>query len=123
VRRPVVLAVDDEPDIGALLAQALGDEFDVVVSTDVEDGLNAARAQRPVLIVLDLRMAGLGRDGFDFVDLYQEQAGDSAAPIVICSALPENAQSVLTGRVAAFLPKPFEVAALTSLVRALTVGP
>ena len=122
MERRIVLAVDDEPDIGALLVHALGDEFAVVVVTDVAAGLAAAELQPPAVIFLDLRMAGQGRDGFDFVDRYQERVGGSAAPIIVSSALPMHEQSRLMDRVAAFLPKPFEIAELTALVRKLA-GP
>jgi DNA-binding response OmpR family regulator len=112
-----ILVVDDEPDFAALIAQALSDEFEVVVALDVPSGLAAVDARRPALILLDLRMPGHAADGFDFLTRYRSRVGEALAPVVITSALPMRDQAVLQDRVAAFLPKPFEIEAMRALVR------
>jgi DNA-binding response OmpR family regulator len=114
--RPTILVVDDEPDLGALLAEALSEEFDVLIASDAAGALATAERTPPALVLLDLRMAGAGLDGFDFVELYQDAVGAAAAPIVVISALPLDQQKVLEPRVAGFLPKPFGIAELIAFV-------
>src|SRR5204862_6976880 len=54
------LVADDDPTIVALLRAILKrDGFDVLPAGDGESALRMARAERPALILLDLRMPGL----------------------------------------------------------------
>jgi DNA-binding response OmpR family regulator len=114
--RPTLLIVEDEPDLRALMTVALGEEFEVLVAADGAEALAAAQQTPPTLVLLDLRMPGDEVDGFVFVDRYQRAAQDTAAPIIVTSALPLDDQAVLEPHVAAFLPKPFAIAALVTLV-------
>jgi DNA-binding response OmpR family regulator len=116
VARPTILVVEDEPDVGAFVATALEEQFDVVVARDTDEALTAAQRSTPALVLLDLRMPGTRSDGFDFVERYQSAAAHAAAPIIVISALPLDQQRALEPRVAAFLPKPFSLAELTELV-------
>ena len=54
---PLILLVEDDPDILALMVTALGDEgYRVATAQDGEEALAAARRDRPDLIILDLMM-------------------------------------------------------------------
>jgi CheY-like chemotaxis protein len=66
VPKPVVLVVENEPPIGALLASLLSEELgaDVVLAADGLAGLARAGEARPDLILLDLVLPEL--DGFAF---------------------------------------------------------
>src|SRR5437667_11046852 len=55
-----VLVVDDEPDITALVAYHLAKAgYRVATATNGRDALQAAREERPDLVVLDLMIPGL----------------------------------------------------------------
>jgi CheY-like chemotaxis protein len=93
---PLILVIDDDPDIGVLLAEVLsGAGFRVAVSDGAEEalpGVLALDAERPSLVVLDLDLAG--RDGLELLaDLWgSERRG--GVPVVVFSGVPDAAERV-----------------------------
>ncbi|MEM9145755.1 MAG: ATP-binding protein [Pseudomonadota bacterium] len=60
-----ILVVDDEPDVAEMIADLLKDEgYRVHVETDVEDALAAVSAHRFDAVLSDIKMPGLGGEGF-----------------------------------------------------------
>jgi len=53
---PVVLVVEDNPEMRRFMVETLGGDFVVTTAEDGEHGLAAARARRPAAIVTDLMM-------------------------------------------------------------------
>lgn len=79
-----VLIVDDEPDVRALVASALGYanvDVEVVEAGDGDEALRAAREARPDIIVLDLAMPA--RDGFSVLE---ELRRGSITPVIVLTA-------------------------------------
>ena len=79
-----VLIVDDEPDVRALVASALGyahTDLEVVEAGDGEEGLELARSSAPDIVVLDLMMPL--KDGFSVL---QEIRRESNVPIIVLTA-------------------------------------
>ena len=79
-----VLIVDDEPDVRALVASALGyahTDLEVVEAGDGEEGLELARRSSPDVVVLDLMMPL--KDGFSVL---QEIRRESNVPIIVLTA-------------------------------------
>ena len=76
--------VDDEPDVRALVASALGyahTDVQVVEAGDGEEALELARSAAPDIVVLDLMMPI--RDGFSVLaELRQE----SSVPVIVLTA-------------------------------------
>jgi two-component system, OmpR family, KDP operon response regulator KdpE len=111
-----VLAVDDEPQILTALARGLtrvGHE--VIVSRNAEDGLAAAAAARPDVILLDLRLPDL--DGIEVVKRLRTW---TTVPILLLSG-----EGTEKARVAAldagaddFVDKPFSMEELRARVGA-----
>ena len=84
--RPRVLIVDDEPEIGRILALILGAAgFD---ATPVEGG-SAALARiaeaPPDVVILDVRMPGL--DGFEVLRRLRESPATARLPVVMLTEL------------------------------------
>ena len=62
--RPVILAVDDAPELLALMARVLSKDYEVKSATGGSAALIAAAAEpMPSLILLDVEMAGM--NGFE----------------------------------------------------------
>ncbi len=60
--RPVVLVVEDNPDMRHFLGGVLRADFEVATARDGREGLEQARALRPDVLVTDLMMPGLSGD-------------------------------------------------------------
>jgi DNA-binding response OmpR family regulator len=118
VRVTRVLVVDDDAAIRRLIMAALKrDGYEFLEAPNGREALDLMRSARPDLVVLDLMMPLVS--GWDVL---QERLGDpvlSKIPVIIISANrePELAKAVDQG-ICAFLPKPFDISALTALVRA-----
>src|SRR5712691_2041964 len=118
-----VLVVDDDAAIRHLIVAALKrDGYHFLEAANGREALDLMRAEHPDLVVLDLMMPVLS--GWDVL---QERLGDTdllRIPVIIVSANrePELVNAIDKG-ICAFLPKPFDITALTALVRACVSRP
>ena len=104
-----VLVVDDETDIRELVAGILTDEgYAVRTANDSESALEAIRARKPALLVLDIWMQGGGMDGLELLDLVKTL--DPDVPVVMISGHGniETAVSAIKRGAYEFLEKPFK---------------
>ena len=102
-QRPLILVADDDPDLRDLLELLLTDAgYDVVTVPDGIDAVRVAIDRRVDLLVLDLRMPGMG--GGDALRTYHERGG--RAPVILFTASPSR-----TPREGAadLIAKPFDV--------------
>lgn len=109
-----ILIVDDDQPTCYVMALVLAEEgYEVIAFTDPVAALSRAKDRPPGLILLDIRMPTM--DGARFVEAYRALP-NSAAPIVVCTAVP-NAEEYATrfGAVGA-LPKPFNLDDLLAVV-------
>ncbi|HEY2323499.1 MAG TPA: response regulator [Thermoanaerobaculia bacterium] len=112
-----VLVVDDDAAIRRMIVAALRREgYSFLEAANGRDALDLMQEQHPDVVVLDLMMPILS--GWDVL---RERAHDAAMrkiPVIIVSANrdPEIATAVNAG-ICAFLPKPFDITALSALVR------
>jgi signal transduction histidine kinase/DNA-binding response OmpR family regulator len=80
-----VLAIDDDPLAIALIETILEPAgFSVVAALGGEEGLRAARAERPALIILDLLMPEV--DGFDVLEGLGADPTTRGIPVVILTS-------------------------------------
>jgi two-component system, OmpR family, KDP operon response regulator KdpE len=116
-QRPLIVAVDDEPDILRVLQLALEDEgFDLVPVQYSTQAVQTIREQRPSAVLLDLMMPDL--DGFQVLDQIR---AFSAVPVVILTARGSNRDIVdgLDRGADDYLAKPFNLGELIARVRAV----
>jgi DNA-binding response OmpR family regulator len=104
---PLVLIVDDNPDMSLLVSRMLGATFRVEVAADGETGLAQARAVRPDLIVTDVIMPGLPGD--KLVAAVRGDAELRGTPVLAMSGRGDDAMRVAVLRAGAndYLVKPF----------------
>ena len=120
-----ILVVDDEPRIGEICRDYLQRAgFKVITASSGEDALSLARARRPDLIVLDLRLPGM--DGLDVTRALRKQ---SNVPIIMLTARVEESDKLIGLELGAddYLTKPFSPRELVARVRAvfrrIDIGP
>lgn len=115
--RPLVLVVEDEPDIRQFLVGFLTDEgYDVVEARDGLEGLAALAARTPDVIILDLFMPRL--NGAEFVAHYRATPGPHA-PVIVASASSKYL-GVPLPPADAYANKPFDIDQLLSLLATFT---
>ncbi len=117
VRRSNILLIDDEPRILNFVSRALrGEGFDVVVAQGGQEGLDAALVSDFDLIILDLRMPGMGGS----TTLQRLISHKPDQPVLVLSALGDLASKVEALNMGAddYLMKPFNLIELVARVRA-----
>ena len=118
---PLVLVVDDDPDILQTLALCLSTEgYRVLMAANGREALQVLESDRPACILLDLMMPVM--DGWQFVAEI-EKRGIRAAPLLILSADRAVQGHATKLRADAFLAKPFDLDELLVKVSQLTGGP
>lgn len=114
---PRLLAIEDDPTLGAHLFQHLnGSGFEVTWCRDGEEGLAAARSGGYDLILMGIMLPG--RDGLEILrQLRQEQA----LPVILMSALGAEQDRIAGFSQGAddYLPKPFSLAELRVRIDAI----
>jgi two-component system nitrogen regulation response regulator GlnG len=111
-----ILIIDDESSICwglAKLAESLG--HSAATAASAEQGLEAAAAKRPDVIVLDVRLPGM--NGLEAMDHFRRVVG--IVPIVIITAFGDLSTAVEAVRHGAFeyLLKPFELATAQRVIQ------
>lgn len=106
---PLVLVVEDNPDMGSYVAEALRSRYRVAVAADGNDGVIKARELRPDLILTDLMMPVLSGD--QMVERLHADPETSDIPIVMLTARADEALRIdlLERGVRDFIQKPFRV--------------
>ena len=112
---PVVLLIEDEPQMRRFLRAALENEsYRLVEATTARDGLAQAAGQNPDIILLDLGLPD--GDGIDVTRRLREWAG---TPIVVISARGQERDKIAALDAGAddYLTKPFAVGELLARMR------
>ena len=95
MKKPLILAVDDAPDLLALIARALSDEYEVRTATSGAQALLAAAGDpQPVLILLDVEMEGI--TGFDACKALKTNPATASIPVIFITGKGEK-QSEMQG--------------------------
>ncbi len=114
--RPAVLVVDDEDQILRALRVVLREEgFDVIPASSGEEALDAAALRAPAAAIIDLVLPDI--DGVEVTRRLREW---SSAPIIVLSALEEEAEKVRALETGAddYVTKPFSPRELVARLRA-----
>ncbi len=114
--KPLILVVEDDPQIRRFLRPALAAEgYQFHECESAEDGIAQANARRPDLMLLDLGLPD--RDGLEVIRQVRET---SQLPIVVLSARGQEKDKIAALDLGAddYVAKPFGVGELLARVRA-----
>lgn len=114
-RDPLILLIDDEPQIQRALKTILAaNHFRIITAVNGEQGLALAAAQSPDVIILDLTLPDI--DGFEVCGQIREW---STVPIIILSVRDNERDKVTALDKGAddYLTKPFGIEELLARIR------
>lgn len=105
--RPVVLVVEDNPDLNSFIQKMLADSYQVISAGNGEDGYRLARTHVPDLILSDVMMPKIS--GEQMIEMIREDQRLRSIPIVMLTAKADDALRVtlLAGGIQDYLVKPF----------------
>jgi two-component system phosphate regulon response regulator PhoB len=115
-----ILVIEDEEDIVELLRfNLVKNGYRVTAALRGDDGLAAARAQVPDLILLDIMLPGL--DGIEVCRELRREARTAAVPIVMLTARAEESDTITGLELGAddYVTKPFSPKVLVARLRAV----
>jgi CheY-like chemotaxis protein len=114
-----VLVVDDDSSIRRMIMAALrrdGPGYRFLEAPNGREALDLMRSHHPDVVVLDLMMPILS--GWDVLRERSEDALLRSIPVIVISANREPAVAdAVNAGICAFLPKTFDIGALSALVR------
>jgi DNA-binding response OmpR family regulator len=115
---PYILVIDDDPAILMTVADILLDEgYSVRTVPSGLEGLAMIEAQRPALIILDMRMPGL--DGWGVARALRDRA--IVVPLIVMTAAQDMRWGHEIGA-AHILEKPFDLTDLLTAVRRIVTS-
>jgi diguanylate cyclase (GGDEF)-like protein len=116
--RPLVLIVDDDPDLRALARLQLSDGFDVLQASNGPECVELAATHTPDVILLDMMMPGM--DGGQVLNALAEDNSTQDIPVIFLSALDQTEDRVrgLEGGAVDWITKPFDSRELVARVGA-----
>lgn len=119
---PLILIVDDDWMSRELL-QAHLDGYQVMMANNGEKGLQMAGAQRPDLVIVDVRMPGI--NGYEFCARLRADERLQQVPVLMLSGLEgdESRRQALAVGANDLLTKPFDSVELMARIRSLLGEP
>lgn len=118
--RPVVLIVEDDPDLGGSIVEYLAEEgFDARHARDGDQAMRLIDALRPSVVVLDLMMPR--RDGFSVLRELRSDGRIATLPVIVVTAIFGLSERLYASELGAadYITKPFKVEDLLARIVAL----
>ena len=120
-----VTVVNDNPEFLELVRDILEDDrYDTTtIDGDRDDALDAIRASRPDLLMIDLRNGSDELHGWDIAQEVRREPALAGLPVLVCSAdaaaLEALKEDLTATRHVGTLTKPFRIDALTEAIDSL----
>lgn len=122
-RRPLVLVVEDDPDLGEAMVTFLRDEgLEAKLARDGDQAMRMVDDHSPAVMVLDLMMPR--RDGFSVLRELRADGRINTLPVIVVTAIFGLSERLYATELGAadYVTKPFELDDLLARVRSLVPG-
>lgn len=108
VEIPIILVVDDDPDLLVSMKDLLSVKYKVLTARDGYEAVKIANEKKPDLILLDLKLPII--DGFSVLMMLKSEDETRPIPVVILSAVKEKSQIIRAQQEGAmgYITKPFD---------------
>jgi len=117
-RRPLVLVVEDDPDLGETIVSFLKDEsLDAKLARDGDQAMRLVDQLSPATMILDLMMPR--RDGFSVLRELRADGRIAHLPVIVVTAIFGLSERLYATELGAadYVTKPFELDELLERVR------
>jgi len=117
-RRPLVLVVEDDPDLGETIVSFLKDEgLDAKLARDGDQAMRLVDQLAPATMILDLMMPR--RDGFSVLRELRADGRIAHLPVIVVTAIFGLSERLYATELGAadYVTKPFELDELLERVR------
>lgn len=117
--QPLILVIDDNSDICALLNELLSDKYVVITALNGADGVRLAKKYVPDLIICDVMMPGI--DGMETCRILKTDIATSHIPVLMLTACVMDEQRAEGYEMGAdgYLSKPFNAQVLKARIKNL----
>lgn len=114
---PLLLIVEDQPELRHFIIQNLGKEYQYVEASNGKDGIRLAEELLPDLIISDVMMPD--KDGFELCETLKSNVATSHIPIILLTAKAEQKDILIGLETGAddYLAKPFSLTELKLRVK------
>src|SRR4028119_137022 len=114
----LILVVEDDPEINALIALTLRvEDYEVAQARDGEQAIRLVQELHPDLVLLDVMMPRVS--GYDVAFAMQDRPSTASIPIIFVTAKNEMEDRVIGLEIAVdYITKPFAAPELLARVRA-----
>jgi len=104
---PILLIIEDNADIQTYLRSTLNEQYDILLASDGQEGIEKAVEYIPDLIISDVMMPK--KDGFEVVNFLKNEELTSHIPIILLTAKADIDSKLigLKSGADAYLSKPF----------------
>ena len=115
----MILVVDDNPDIRALLTNILGNEYRVLRASSGTQGIKMASRYIPDAIICDIMMPDI--DGLEVCRRLKNETATSHIPVIMLTACSNDRKRIesYNSGADAYLNKPFDKDTLTALIASI----
>ncbi len=124
-KKPLVLVVEDDPDLGEAIVSYLKEDegFDAKLASDGDQAMRLVDDLAPSVMVLDLMMPR--RDGFSVLRELRADGRIAGLPIIVVTAIFGLSERLYATELGAadYITKPFELSELADRIRALLPAP
>lgn len=116
---PMILLIEDNPDMLLFISDILKDQYSVIKACDGEEGIQKAMKYVPDIIISDVMMPF--RDGFEVCRILKENISTNHIPIIMLTALSLDKQKAMgfENGADAYISKPFNPEILKIRIRKL----
>lgn len=105
--RPLVVVVEDNPDMRSMVAQICESDFGVLQAEDGQQGLELIRTYRPALVISDVMMPRM--DGYEMLGRLRADPTTAGIPVMLLTAKAGTEMRLEGLEIGAddYMPKPF----------------
>ncbi|NNF33492.1 MAG: response regulator, partial [Saprospiraceae bacterium] len=117
--KPIILIIDDHPEMVELLSEMLSNDFSLIKAYQGEEGLQKALEHIPDIIIADVMMPVM--DGLELCEKLKSNVRTNHIPVILLTAKTENQDRIKGYKKGAdvYLTKPFEKQELLIIINNL----